>query len=205
MDMNSLSPSESLRAARFRRCLRPAAACLISLYGVLGGGQIARAQSTTVDERFRQATQAMREARLDEAAEGFAWVTAAAPAFAEAHFNLGLVREAQGKNEEAIAGFQKALALKPRLHGAHLFLGVAEYRLNQFDKAIAALRQETADYPSDASAWMWLGVAELAREQPEDAAAALDKAAKRGSIHKNSARRRRSRIAKAATKAKKKT
>ena len=37
------------------------------------------------------------------------------------------------------------------------------------------------------------------------AASALDKAAKRGSIHKNSARRRRSRIAKAATKAKKKT
>src|SRR5438093_12153987 len=37
------------------------------------------------------------------------------------------------------------------------------------------------------------------------AASALDKAAKRGSIHKNSARRRKSRIAKAATKAKKKT
>ena len=37
------------------------------------------------------------------------------------------------------------------------------------------------------------------------AASALDKAAKRGSIHKNSARRRRSRIAKAAAKGKKKT
>jgi len=178
MGMNALAPGESLRADRFHRCLRPAAAWVISLYAVLGGGQIAWAQSTTVDERFRQATQAMREARLDEAAEGFAWVIAASPAFAEAHFNLGLVREAQGKNEEAIAGFQKALALKPRLHGAHLFLGVAEYRLNHFDKAIAALRNETTDYPSDANAWMWLGVAELAKEQPEDAAEALDKAAK---------------------------
>ena len=43
------------------------------------------------------------------------------------------------------------------------------------------------------------------REMISAAASALDKAAKRGSIHKNSARRRRSRIAKAAGKAKKKT
>ena len=46
---------------------------------------------------------------------------------------------------------------------------------------------------------------EKAGEMISAAASALDKAAKRGSIHKNSARRRRSRIAKAATKAKKKT
>ena len=37
------------------------------------------------------------------------------------------------------------------------------------------------------------------------AASALDRAAKRGAIHKNSARRRRSRIAKASSKAKKKS
>jgi small subunit ribosomal protein S20 len=37
------------------------------------------------------------------------------------------------------------------------------------------------------------------------AASALDRAAKRGAIHKNSARRRRSRIAKASSKAQKKT
>jgi len=46
---------------------------------------------------------------------------------------------------------------------------------------------------------------ETASEVIAAAASALDKAAKRGSIHKNSARRRKSRIAKAATKAKKKT
>ncbi len=46
---------------------------------------------------------------------------------------------------------------------------------------------------------------ETAGEMIAAAASALDKAAKRGSIHKNSARRRKSRIAKAATKAKKKT
>ena len=135
-------------------------------------------QSAESSEKFRQATEDMRAGRLDTAAEGFSSVLTASPAFAEAHLNLGLVREEQGRNEEAIASFQKALALKPRLRGANLFLGVAEYRLNQMDKAIAALRKETNYYPADANAWMWLGVAELASEHPEEAVGALDKATK---------------------------
>jgi tetratricopeptide (TPR) repeat protein len=139
---------------------------------------LAVAQTADINQRFRQATQEMRSGQLDAAAEGFAAVAAAAPDFAEAHFNLGLVREEQGRNEEAIASLQKALALKPHLHGANLFLGVAEYRLNQFDKGAAALKKETTSFPKDATAWMWLGVIRLAQEQPEEAAAALDRAAK---------------------------
>lgn len=130
------------------------------------------------NEQFRQATEALRAGRLDAAGEDFAAVVKAAPEFAEAHFNLGLVREEQGRNEEAITSLQKAVTLKPRLRGAHLFLGIAEYRLNHFDKAIAALRKETTIAPSDPGAWMWLGVVELASENPEDAVEALDKAAK---------------------------
>jgi tetratricopeptide (TPR) repeat protein len=131
-----------------------------------------------INGKFRQATEAMRTGRLDEAADGFASVTKAAPTFAEAFLNLGLVRSEQGHNEEAIADFEKALALKPHLHGANLFLGVAEFRLNHPEKAIVALKRETSAYPKDANAWMWLGVAELVSEQPEMAADALDKAAK---------------------------
>ena len=167
-----------MRTDLFLCCLRSAAAGVISLYVVFCGADVARAQGTQVDEKFRQATEAMRGEHLDEAAEGFASVIAASPTFAEAYFNLGLVREEQGRNEEAIAQFQKALALKPRLRGANLFLGVAEYRLNQLDDAVAAFHKETAGYPSDASAWMWLGVAELAKERPENAAEALDRAYK---------------------------
>jgi len=102
----------------------------------------------------------------------------AAPAFAEAHFNLGLVREEQGRFDEAIASFQKAVALKPRLHGANLFLGIAYFRLNRLDKALAAIQKECASYSKDAPAWMWLGVVRLAHGKPEEAAEALDKAAK---------------------------
>jgi len=136
------------------------------------------AQGTSPEERFRQATEAMRAGKLDEAGGEFASLAKASPSFAEVHLNLGLVREEQGRNEEAITSLQKALALKPRLRGANLFLAIAEYRLNHFDKAVTALQKETSYYSSDANAWMWLGVVQLAAENPEEAAIALDKAAK---------------------------
>jgi tetratricopeptide (TPR) repeat protein len=132
---------------------------------------------TDVNETFRQASAAMRQGNLDEAAAGFESVAQAAPTFAEAHFNLGLVREEQGRFDDAVVSFQKALGIKPRLHGANLFLGVAYFRLNQLNKAVDAIQKETAGYPKDALAWMWLGVVRLAQEQPEQAAMVLDKAA----------------------------
>ena len=140
--------------------------------------QLRAQRDPSVDDRFRQASEAMRKGNPEEAAEGFAAVVKAAPSFAEAHLNLGLVREDQGRHEEAIASFQKALGLRPRLHGANLFLGVAYFHLNQLDLAVAAIQKETAAYPKDAPAWMWLGVVRLAQGKPEEAAEALDKAAK---------------------------
>jgi tetratricopeptide (TPR) repeat protein len=133
---------------------------------------------TDVDESFRQASAAMRQGNLDQAAAGFASVAQASPTFAEAHFNLGLVREEQGRFDDSITSFRKALQLKPRLHGANLFLGVAYFRVNQLDKAVASIQKETATYAKDAPAWMWLGVVRLAQDKPEEAAEALDKAAK---------------------------
>jgi tetratricopeptide (TPR) repeat protein len=131
-----------------------------------------------VSEIFRQASEAMQRGNLNVAGDGFEAAANAAPAFAEAHFNLGLVREEQGRFDEAIASFQKALALKPRMHGANLFLGIAYFRLNQQDKALATIQKETASFPKDAPAWMWLGVVLLAQDRPEEAANALDRAAK---------------------------
>jgi superkiller protein 3 len=152
------------------------ALCFCSWFGGVcpASGQV----SADSNDRFRQATEALRQGRLEDAATGFAAAVTAAPTFAEAHLNLGLVLEEQGKNEEAIASLQKALKLKPRLHGANLFLGVAEYRLNHFDLAIASLKKEIAYYPSSADAWMWLGVVQLAGGQADQATESLDRAAK---------------------------
>lgn len=135
-------------------------------------------QSTESAATFNQATQAMREGRLEEAAAGFAEVVKQSPTLAPAYFDLGLVREEQGKFEESIASFQKALSLRPGLRGANLFLGIAEFRLNHLDEAAAAVRKETEASPKDANAWMWLGVVRLAQEHAEEAADALDRADK---------------------------
>jgi tetratricopeptide (TPR) repeat protein len=138
----------------------------------------ASAQSADVNTEFAQAAQAIREGKLDEAGAGFAAIVKQTPAFAEARFNLGLVRQEQGRYDEAISSFHKALALQPRLHGANLFLGITEFKLNHLDKAESAVQRETAAYPKDANAWMWLGVVRLARDRAEEAADALDRAYK---------------------------
>jgi tetratricopeptide (TPR) repeat protein len=148
--------------------------CLLLSVASIGG----LAQSSTAPAEFAQATEAMREGKLEEAAAGFAAVVKQEPAFAEAHFNLGLAEEELGKYDDAITSLRQALKLKPHLHGANLFLGIAEFRLNRLDDAAAAVQKETLAYPKDASAWMWLGVVRLAQDRPEDAADALDKAAK---------------------------
>ena len=163
--------------AHSRPLLQPMPLFILCL--IVGLTDSLHAQRTPeVDNRFRQASEAMRSGKLQEAAEGFAAIVKQAPTFAEAHFNLGLVREEQGSHSEAIASFEKALSLKPRLRGANLFSGIAEFRLNHLDRALAAVKKETVNYPADASAWMWLGVVRLAQEQPVEAAEALDKAAK---------------------------
>jgi tetratricopeptide (TPR) repeat protein len=135
-------------------------------------------QIPNVPPEFIQATQAMHEGKLEEAAAGFAAAVKRQPTFAEAHFNLGLADEELGKYEEAIASLREALKLKPRLHGANLFLAISEFRLSRLDEAAAAAQKETIAYPKDALAWMWLGVIRLEQDRPEDAAEALDKAAK---------------------------
>lgn len=136
------------------------------------------AQTPPASIEFSQATEAMREGKLDEAAAGFAAAVKRDPTFAEAHFNLGLVDEELGKYDEAISSLHAALRLKPRLHGANLFLGIAEFRVNDLSEAAFAIQTETVAYPKDANAWMWLGVVRLAQDRPEGAAEALDKAAK---------------------------
>src|ERR1700684_1431756 len=104
---------------------------------------LARAQSADVAAEFARATPGMREGKLDQAGDGFAAVVKQSPGFAEAYFDLGLVRQTQGRYEEAIPSFQKALTLQPRLHGANLFLGTTEFRLNRLDEAATAVQRET--------------------------------------------------------------
>jgi tetratricopeptide (TPR) repeat protein len=169
-----IGPSRSLPGNRLIRTFTVGFGCLL-----LSEVSVCLfAQTPAVSPEFSQATQAMREGKLDEAAAGFAAAVKREPTFAEAHFNLGLVDEELGKYDEAIASLRQALKLKPHLHGANLFLGIAEFRVNDLSDAASAVQKEAIAYPKDANAWMWLGVIRLAQDRPEDAAEALDKAAK---------------------------
>jgi tetratricopeptide (TPR) repeat protein len=142
----------ALFLSRFNRSFRkPASAFLLVLS--CGSPALLNAQvSPAIDQQFRQASEAMKQGNLQQAADGFAAIARNAPSFAEAYLNLGLVREEQGHHEEAVANFKKALQLKPHLRGANLFLGIAQYRSNQLDTAIASLRRETTAYPKDGRA-----------------------------------------------------
>src|SRR5579871_2884068 len=81
------------------------------------------AQSADIEKTFHEGNVAMRNGQFDAAAEDFQNVTAAMPRFAEAHFNLGLVRLQQGRLDDAIHALKRSLSLKPSLRGANLFLG----------------------------------------------------------------------------------
>src|SRR5437763_2514589 len=88
---------------------------------------------------FHNATEAMRQGKWEDAAAGFSSVIKASPGFAEAYFNLGLVRLQQGQLDDAVTSLTRAVSLSPKLRGANLFLGIAQYRKNHFGEAIAAL------------------------------------------------------------------
>jgi tetratricopeptide (TPR) repeat protein len=142
--------------------------CRVPLFG----------QNESFEDRFQQATEAMRNGQLDQAAADFSKCIAAEPNFAQSYFNLGLIRFQQGRWEEAAGLFTKSVTLKPGLRGADLFLGIAEYRLDQYDGAVTALKRAATLEPANPDALMWLGIAELGSGDAASAVTNLEKASK---------------------------
>jgi len=75
-----------------------------------------------------------------------------AGAVAEAHLNLGVALDAQGKEIEAKAEYERALALKPTLRQARVNLAVIVERGGDVRAASAAYGEILRDYPEDAMA-----------------------------------------------------
>jgi tetratricopeptide (TPR) repeat protein len=143
---------------------------------VSGAGPTATRDSRrTVRGAISAGTDALRKGQLDEAAADFAKCIAAAPNFAEAYFDLGLVRLQQGRWDEAAALFSKSLKLKPALRGGNLLLGVARYRLDQYGAAVAAPKREVERESNNPDGLMWLGLAELASGEARSAMANLER------------------------------
>ena len=82
-----------------------------------------------------------------------------APAYPEAHHNLGCAMQAQAKHTEAISSFREALRLNPRYAKAYEALGVSLFRLGNFREAEAAFRQALELKPGNLEAQLNLAMA----------------------------------------------
>ena len=123
-----------------------------------------------------EAAELAGQERLDEAAERYRQASQIEPDFAEAHYNLGVVLQWQGKAIDAAGAFRRAINLKPDYFEAHTNLGAALETLGRPEDAISAYRQALTVNPSHARAHSNLGSALQKLKRPDEAIAALEKA-----------------------------
>lgn len=111
----------------------------------------------SLEERFEAALRHHAAGRWHSAETGYRAVIAAAPRFAAARYNLGVVLSERGRFVPAIREFEAALKLKPDYAAASIGLGATLDRVGEGARAEAALRQAVALDPGSAPAWRRLG------------------------------------------------
>lgn len=82
-------------------------------------------------------------------------------------YNLGYVRDQQGRREEAMAAFREAVRLDPRLDRAWYGLGMALAALGRHREAVEPLEQAAALEPRNPYVWYALGMAQHHAHAPE--------------------------------------
>ncbi len=91
------------------------------------------------------------------------------PEFAEAHANLGLLLDEEGKTAEAERQYRRALSLAPDLGRTRLNLGVLLANQKRFLEAEAAYMSALELTPDSPAAWSNLGVLQACRKEEEEA------------------------------------
>ena len=136
------------------------------------------ALSPEVQSHLAAAQQAQTQQDLATAETEYAAVVKLDPQFAEAHMNLGLVHQLQGREPEAINDFRAALKLKPSLTGANFFLGVDYCKQGNGAEAIPYLKAAVAQQPQQVDMLSWLATAQDLSGQWIAEAATLHRALK---------------------------
>jgi tetratricopeptide (TPR) repeat protein len=136
------------------------------------------ALSPEVQSHLEAAQQAQSQQDLTTAETEYAAVVRLDPQFAEAHMNLGLVHQLQGREPEAIQDFRAALKLKPTLTGANFFLGVDYCKQGKGLEAIPYLQAAVAQRPQQVEFLSWLATAQDLSGQWMAEAATLNRALK---------------------------
>lgn len=109
--------------------------------GILPALAAAQTPRDEIQLHYRQASEAMRLHRLDEAALEFREILRIDAKVAEAHANLGVIDYMQHRYAEASAEFGEALRLKPSLATAENFLGLSLARTGRMQEALPLLEK----------------------------------------------------------------
>lgn len=91
------------------------------------------------------------------------------PDLAEAHANIGLLLDREGRPAEAEYHYRRAIALNPGDGQTHLNLGALLTAQKRFDEGEGAYRQAIQLMPDSPAAWSNLGMLQACRKQEKNA------------------------------------
>lgn len=135
----------------------------------------ASSQSAELVNKFNRAVELQRAGLFQEAANQYQSILAAAPNYAEAHANLGVVLMRLDRYEEAIQSYETALRLSPGLTAVVLNLGIAHYRRGEFEKAMTSFNRFLENAPNHVQAMQLLGLSLVELERDQEAVPVLSK------------------------------
>lgn len=120
---------------------------------------VAFAVTPEVERHFLSAQQAQANKDFATAETEYKEVLKLDPGFAEAHLNLGLVYQMDGRIREAMGEFRSTLKLKPGLGAANLFLGIDYAKRGEGAAAIPYLEAAAEEQPRNIEVMYLLGQA----------------------------------------------
>lgn len=149
-------------------------------YNEIGKIHILRADAyrtllSSTDEKAKTEAQNNIKAELDKAAEQLNQSIQVKPDFAQAHYNLGILYERQGRLKDAITKLEQVLSINNKDIGVGFQLGILYYRNNEKDKALNLFEQIVALQPDYANARWFLSAMYEERGRFDDAIAQVKK------------------------------
>ncbi|MCC7357584.1 tetratricopeptide repeat protein [Candidatus Uhrbacteria bacterium] len=151
-------------------------------YNEIGKIYILRADAyrtllSSTDEKVKTEAQNNLKTELDKAAEQLNQSIQVKPDFAQAHYNLGILYERQGRIKDAITKLEQVLSINNKDIGVGFQLGILYYRNNDKDKALDIFQQIVALQPEYANARWFLSAMYEERGRYDDAIAQVQKIA----------------------------
>lgn len=123
-----------------------------------------------VNDEMEKAIALLKESKPREAEAHFEEIVKLRPDLVEAHFNLGWLRQQQGKCQEALPALAAGLALKPAEVRALNLKAICERTLGRFADAETTYRQALTLAPDDPALHYNLGILyELYLFRPDEA------------------------------------